>query len=189
MPQLSSSSLSAQVPSPNNVASPALEQTLSTLSSHRSVLGYMLISRGHHPSIIRHSGVVFEGEQGKRYAAAVARIVESVQTGLEEVRADDGLAAATGDAEGVSIIGCTVVCRSKFPLLPGWNPIHENKDKEAWDYDLTWYVFLPLLEEVRWGFAQMIDTFWSFSTILQLLELCIFILPFILYFILWNHPC
>ncbi|KAF8968390.1 hypothetical protein BDZ97DRAFT_433152 [Flammula alnicola] len=79
--------------------SPELEQTLSLLSSHRSVLGYMLITRGNHPSIIRHSGVVFEGEQGKRYAAAVARIVESVQSGLEEIRGDDGLSAATGDAD------------------------------------------------------------------------------------------
>lgn len=78
---------------------PELEQTLSLLSSHRSVLGYILVARGHHPSIIRHSGVVFEGEQGKRYAAAVARIVESVQGGLEEVRGDDALAAAGGDAD------------------------------------------------------------------------------------------
>ena len=100
------------VTAPNfNAMSRALEQTLSPLSSRRSVLGYMLISRGHHPSIIRHSGVVFEGEQGKRYAAAIARIVESVQTGLEEVRSDDGLAAATGDADGVSIIESNLVCR------------------------------------------------------------------------------
>lgn len=84
--------------------SPELEQTLLMLSSHRSVLGYMLITRGHHPSIIRHSGVVFEGEQGKRYAAVVARIVESVQSGLEEVRADDGLSAATGDVDVVRFI-------------------------------------------------------------------------------------
>ena len=77
--------------------SPELEQTLSMLSSHRSVLGYMLVTRGHHPSIIRHSGVVFEGEQGKRYASVVARIVESVQTGLEEVRVDDGLTAGETD--------------------------------------------------------------------------------------------
>lgn len=80
---------------------PELEQTLSLLSSHRSVLGYILVARGHHPSIIRHSGVVFEGEQGKRYAAAVARIVESVQGGLEEVRGDDALSAAGGDADVV----------------------------------------------------------------------------------------
>lgn len=60
------------------------------------------MTRGHHPSIIRHSGVVFEGEQGKRYAAVVARIVESVQAGLEEVRVDDGLtAAATGETDVV----------------------------------------------------------------------------------------
>lgn len=82
--------------------SPELEQTLSMLSSHRSVLGYMLVTRGHHPSIIRHSGVVFDGEQGKRYAAVVARIVESVQAGLEEVRVDDGLtAAAIGETDVV----------------------------------------------------------------------------------------
>jgi dynein light chain roadblock-type len=83
----------------SNSVSPELEQTLSMLSSHRSVLGYMLVTRGHHPSIIRHSGVIFEGEQGKRYAAVVARIVESVQTGLEEIRGDDGLGAVTGDAD------------------------------------------------------------------------------------------
>ncbi|KAH9475160.1 Dynein light chain roadblock-type 2 [Psilocybe cubensis] len=89
----------AQAPNPNAAMSPELEQTLAMLSSHRSVLGYMLITRGHHPSIIRHSGVIFEGEQGKRYAAVVARIVESVQAGLEEVRVDDGLGAVAGEAE------------------------------------------------------------------------------------------
>ncbi|KIK28280.1 hypothetical protein PISMIDRAFT_91746 [Pisolithus microcarpus 441] len=61
-----------------------LEQTLSMLSAHRSVLGYILLSRGEQVSIIRHSGVVFEGDQGKKYAAVIRRIVESVQTGLEE---------------------------------------------------------------------------------------------------------
>jgi len=81
--------------------SPELEQTLSMLSSHRSVLGYMLVTRGHHPSIIRHSGVVFEGEQGKRYASAVVRIVQSVQTGLEEVRVDDGLTAGETDVDEI----------------------------------------------------------------------------------------
>ncbi|KAK7028120.1 hypothetical protein VNI00_014935 [Paramarasmius palmivorus] len=65
--------------------SPELEQTLSLLSSHRSVLGYMLLSRGHPVSIIRHSGVVFEGEKGKKYAAVIGKIVESVQSGLEEI--------------------------------------------------------------------------------------------------------
>ena len=88
-------------PNPNAAMSPELEEILSMLSSHRSVLSvlsYLLVTRGHHPSIIRHSGVVFDGEQGKRYAAVVARIVESLQAGLEEVRVDDGLTtAATGE--------------------------------------------------------------------------------------------
>ncbi|PFH47657.1 hypothetical protein AMATHDRAFT_151619 [Amanita thiersii Skay4041] len=69
--------------------SPELEQTLTMLSSHRSVLGYMLVSRGHPASIIRHSGVIFEGEQGKRYASVIARIVESVQGGLDEIHAGE----------------------------------------------------------------------------------------------------
>jgi dynein light chain roadblock-type len=73
---------------------PELESTLSLLSSHRSVLGYMLVSRGHPVSIIRHSGVIFEGDQGRRYASAVGKIVESVQVGLEE---------AAGDSDMVSL--------------------------------------------------------------------------------------
>ncbi|KAL6298878.1 hypothetical protein BKA93DRAFT_743367, partial [Sparassis latifolia] len=64
---------------------PELEQTLTMLTSHRSVLGYMLLSRSHPVTMIRHSGVVFEGEQGKRYASAISRIVESVHSGLAEV--------------------------------------------------------------------------------------------------------
>jgi dynein light chain roadblock-type len=68
---------------------PELEATLSLLSSHRSVLGYMLLSRGHPVSIIRHSGVVFDGEQGKKYAGVIGKIVESVQSGLEEVHGND----------------------------------------------------------------------------------------------------
>jgi dynein light chain roadblock-type len=69
--------------------SPELEATLSMLSSHRSVLGYMLVSRGHPVSIIRQSGVIFEGEQGRKYARVVGRIVESVQAGLEEIHAGE----------------------------------------------------------------------------------------------------
>ncbi|KAJ7195522.1 hypothetical protein GGX14DRAFT_676918, partial [Mycena pura] len=76
---------------------PELEQTLSLLSSHRAVLGYILIGRGHPVSIIRHSGVVFEGEQGRKYAAAIGRMVESVQAGLEEVHA--GSVSASGDSD------------------------------------------------------------------------------------------
>lgn len=70
--------------------SPEMEQILASLTSHRSVLGYMLLSRGHPVTIIRHSGVVFEGEQGRKYAHAISRIVESVQGGLEEVSGDTG---------------------------------------------------------------------------------------------------
>ncbi|KAK0450397.1 uncharacterized protein EV420DRAFT_1563315 [Desarmillaria tabescens] len=69
--------------------SPELEQTLALLSSHRSVLGYMLLSRGHPTSIIRHSGVVFDGEQGRKYAGVISRIVETAQVGLEEISGGD----------------------------------------------------------------------------------------------------
>lgn len=79
------------------------------MSAHRSVLGYMLINRGHHPSIIRHSGVVFDGEQGRRYAAVIARIVENVQSGLEEVRGDDGLGPVVGDTD-VSLLSSSYLC-------------------------------------------------------------------------------
>ncbi|KIK90491.1 hypothetical protein PAXRUDRAFT_831673 [Paxillus rubicundulus Ve08.2h10] len=68
---------------------PELEQTLAMLSAHRSVLGYLLLSRGDQVSIIRHSGVVFEGEHGKKYASVIGRIVESVQTGLEEISGEE----------------------------------------------------------------------------------------------------
>ncbi|KAJ7867950.1 hypothetical protein B0H13DRAFT_2236677 [Mycena leptocephala] len=70
--------------------SPELEQTLALLSSHRAVLGYILLGRGHPVSIVRHTGAVFEGEQGRKYASAIGRIVESVQAGLEEVHSGDG---------------------------------------------------------------------------------------------------
>ncbi|KAH8825019.1 hypothetical protein DL96DRAFT_1611656 [Flagelloscypha sp. PMI_526] len=65
--------------------SPELERTLSLLSSHRSVLGYMLIARGEPLSIIRHSGVIFEGEQGKKYAGVIGKIVDTVHEGLEDI--------------------------------------------------------------------------------------------------------
>jgi dynein light chain roadblock-type len=62
-----------------------IEQTLTMLSGHRSVLGYMVLSRGGAVSIVKHSGVVFEGDQGRKYAGVIERIVDSVQTGLEEI--------------------------------------------------------------------------------------------------------
>ncbi len=90
------------------VTPPELEQTLTLLTSHRSVLGYMLLSRGQPVTIIRHSGVVFEGEQGKKYASAIARIVHSVQTGLEEV--------SGGHSDGVSRSPAFVLLRLRSPL-------------------------------------------------------------------------
>lgn len=87
---------SISVPTP-----PELEQTLTMLTSHRSVLGYMLLTRSHPLTIIRHSGVVFEGEQGRKYASAIGRIVESVQRGLEEV--------SSGQTEGVSLLSPDIV--------------------------------------------------------------------------------
>jgi len=71
--------------SASSLPTPELEQTLALLSSHRSVLGYLLLSRGQPVSIIRHSGVVFEGEHGRKYASAIGKIVEGVQSALEEV--------------------------------------------------------------------------------------------------------
>jgi dynein light chain roadblock-type len=91
MPSTSAISLaSPQVTSasapPSTVATPPeLEQTLAFFSSHRSVLGYLLLSRGQPVSIIRYSGVVFEGEHGKKYATAIGKIIEGVQSALEEV--------------------------------------------------------------------------------------------------------
>jgi hypothetical protein len=66
-----------------------LEQSLSLLSTRRNVLGYLLLSRGLNgdpSSIIRHVGVAFEGETGRKYARAIVKIVEAVREGLEEVR-------------------------------------------------------------------------------------------------------
>jgi dynein light chain roadblock-type len=81
LPQAISASTSpSAIPTP-----PELDQTLALLSSHRSVLGYILLSRGQPVSIIRHSGVVFEGENGRKYASAIAKIIEGVQSALEEV--------------------------------------------------------------------------------------------------------
>lgn len=76
---------------------PEMEQILTSLTSYRSVLGYMLLSRGHPATLIRHSGVVFEGEQGRRYAHAVSRIVDAAQDGLDEV-------AAEGDTDEVRLM-------------------------------------------------------------------------------------
>jgi hypothetical protein len=36
-------------------------------------------------SIIRHSGVVFEGKHGRKYVFAIGKIIDGVQSALEEV--------------------------------------------------------------------------------------------------------
>ncbi|KAJ8519417.1 hypothetical protein ONZ45_g3636 [Pleurotus djamor] len=67
---------------------PELEHTLSLLSAHRTVLGYILMSRGHPYSIIKQSGVIFDGEHGRKYAAAIGKIMENIQGALEELSED-----------------------------------------------------------------------------------------------------
>ncbi|KAJ3556268.1 hypothetical protein NM688_g2123 [Phlebia brevispora] len=81
-PETSTSPANAPLPSTE------LEQTLSLLTSNRTVLGYVLLSRGQPATIIRHSGVIFDGEQGKKYAGVISRVVEGVQTGLDELSSD-----------------------------------------------------------------------------------------------------
>jgi len=55
------------------------------MTSHRSVLGYILLSRSTPATIIRHSGSIFEGDQGKKYASAIKRMADTVQSGLEDI--------------------------------------------------------------------------------------------------------
>lgn len=66
------------VPAPLEV-----EQTIARLSAHKTVRGVMICSR--EGPIIRQSGSVFEGEQGKKYAAVVKKMVDACKTGLDEV--------------------------------------------------------------------------------------------------------
>lgn len=89
LPTGASSSAAQTNGQPLHPTPPELEQTLALLSAHRTVLGYLLLSVGHPVSIIRHSGVVFDGEQGRRYASAIGRIVESVRDGLEEIAGEN----------------------------------------------------------------------------------------------------
>jgi dynein light chain roadblock-type len=62
-----------------------LESSLESMTSHRSVLGYILLSRSSPATIIRHSGSIFEGDQGKKYAGAIKRMADTVQSGLEDI--------------------------------------------------------------------------------------------------------
>lgn len=63
------------------------------LASHPNVIGTIILSRTDN-AIIKTTGNVFDGEGGKRYAAAVENIVKSVA---------DALAACNG-GEKVSIL-------------------------------------------------------------------------------------
>ncbi|KAH8981289.1 hypothetical protein EDB86DRAFT_442765 [Lactarius hatsudake] len=88
VPSTSATSLALSQAAPAStsaVPAPPELETLSLLSSHRSVLGYLILSRGQPISIIRHSGVVFEGEHGRKYATAIGKMIEGVQSALEEV--------------------------------------------------------------------------------------------------------
>ncbi|CAE6457286.1 Dynein light chain roadblock-type 2 AltName: Full=Dynein light chain 2B, cytoplasmic [Rhizoctonia solani AG-1 IB] len=62
---------------------PEIEYTLSRLSGHRNVRGVLVLAR--QGAIIRYSGVAFEGEQGRKYAVAVKKIVDCCRTNLEEI--------------------------------------------------------------------------------------------------------
>lgn len=87
-PALKFATPGTSAPSTHASLLPEMEHVLTSLTSHRSVLGYMVLSRAHPVTIIRHSGVVFEGEQGRKYAQCISRIAQSVQTGLQEVSGD-----------------------------------------------------------------------------------------------------
>ncbi|KAF8599266.1 hypothetical protein BDV93DRAFT_546992 [Ceratobasidium sp. AG-I] len=79
----STNGIPAATPSvPSNVP-PEVEHTLSRLSTHRNVRGVLILAR--QGSIIRYNGVAFEGEQGRKYASAVKKIVDCCRAGLEEV--------------------------------------------------------------------------------------------------------
>ncbi|KAG8763899.1 hypothetical protein FRC11_009421 [Ceratobasidium sp. 423] len=75
-PVATSTTTSSNVP-------PEVEYTLSRLSGHRNVRGVLVLAR--QGAIIRYSGVAFEGEQGRKYAMAVKKIVDCCRTNLEEV--------------------------------------------------------------------------------------------------------
>jgi dynein light chain roadblock-type len=99
---------------------PELESTLSLLTTHRSVLGYLILSRTHPVSIIRQSGVIFDGEQGKRYAGVIGRIVESVQAGLDEVSGGGLSRSGPSPVDTEDGVRSTV----SLPMIPVLNGAH-----------------------------------------------------------------
>jgi hypothetical protein len=86
------------------------------LSSHRTVLGILVLSRATPPSIIRHSGVVFEGEQGKKYAKAVGRIVDACKRGLDEVDGGEGV-RIPNDSEKACFDACVLSFTSVHRMI------------------------------------------------------------------------
>ena len=149
----------------NTTTPPEIEQTLTMLSGHRSVLGYMVLSRGGAVSIVKHSGVVFEGDQGRKYAGVIERIVDSVQTGLEEISGEQN--------EGVSLVlsrGRREALIFHPPLSPcaGRDTIPEDKDEETRADDFPRYASsLTLscsLEDWLSRIPQRRDTYWLSCT-------------------------
>jgi len=143
----------------NATTPPEIEQTLTMLSGHRSVLGYMVLSRGGTVSIIRHSGVVFEGDQGKKYAGVIERIVDSVQTGLEEI--------SGGQNEGVSGVLCASRAKRRAECFgAGRDTVSEDQDEATRADDFAQYA--PSLSLSRRGLAdrlsQRTDTYWPSCT-------------------------
>ncbi|KAF9487469.1 hypothetical protein BDN71DRAFT_1404708, partial [Pleurotus eryngii] len=64
---------------------PEIDHTLSLLSSHRTVFGYIVLSRGHPHGIVRQSRLIFDGEHGRKCATAIGKIMENVRSSLEEL--------------------------------------------------------------------------------------------------------
>jgi len=89
-PSAQSTSIPQTASNASSVApSPELDALLNRLTSHRAVRGVLILSRDN--AIIRHSGTMFEGEEGKKYAKVVGRVVRVVREGLNEVTEGDDL--------------------------------------------------------------------------------------------------
>lgn len=122
-----------------------LDSSLESMTSHRSVLGYILLSRSTPASIIRHSGSVFEGEQGKKYATAIKRMADTVQAGLEDISGPSNVTICTDFSASFILI---------FQI--GRDQVHENTDKETrnpnitkWALGVCQKVYSPILDSCR----------------------------------------
>ncbi|KZO91990.1 hypothetical protein CALVIDRAFT_488189, partial [Calocera viscosa TUFC12733] len=63
---------------------------ITRLSAHRAVRGVLIISNPEH-AIIRASGPMFDGEEGRKYARVIGRVVRVVREGVQEVGEGDEL--------------------------------------------------------------------------------------------------